>query len=103
MKEGLAKAKTKGAVPTDGYMEMLGHNYFLDHPEIQKKFDNKEINILDAVQGMFDEIFGFAISEAKNPQEKQKVETVLNQFKAMLAQIMTERGKPGAPKQQVTS
>lgn len=105
VKEGLAKAKSKGPVDINAYMEGLGHNYFMDHPEIQKKYESKQMSILDVAEGMFDEIFGFALSEAKTPQEKQKTEGVLSQFKAMLAQILAERGKPGPSpeKQQVTS
>lgn len=106
VKEGLAKAKSKGPATIDGYMEGLGHNFLMDHPEIKQRFDKKEISILVVTEGMFDEIFRFALSEAKTPAEKQKVENVLNQFKAMLAQITVERGKPGQAgpsKQQVTS
>lgn len=98
VKEAIAKTKAEGKkLNMREYMEVLTENFLRDRQDIAEKYQKGEISLLDTSEAIYDDIFRFASAEAKTPQEKQQVEKILTQFKATLAQIMAEKGKPGSP------
>lgn len=98
VKEALAKAKAEGKkLSMREYMEGLSENFLRERQDIAEKYQRGEISLLETSEAIFDDIFRFALAEAKTPQEKQKVDEILTKFKATLAQIMAEKGKPGSP------
>lgn len=94
----LAKTKSEGKkLNMREYMELLSENFLRAQKEIADKYQKGEISLLDTTGEIYDDIFRFALAEAKTPPEKAAVNKLLEQFKATLAQIMAEKGKPGNP------
>lgn len=98
----MQKAQGGSRMPMDGtggYIELLAQDLLKSDAGIREKFQKGQINELNLLEGIFDKVFGFAETDAKTPEEKQKINSVLQQFKATLSETLAERGKPGGQNQ----